>query len=138
MASFRIVPTRFAATLILILGAFVAAATWPSGAARAESPTEAVDREVPAIVIDAEYVPAQAVGYVVYVPHEQEMLAMDAASGAIRAVFPAPPRIPAHSGVLAALTSGSVSVPAVGILLLATLFLALVAIVFMRRAPVGV
>jgi hypothetical protein len=138
MASFRIVPTRIAATLVLVLGAFVAVAAAPLGAARAENPAEPADRDVPAVVIDAEYVPTQAVGYVVYVPHDQEMLAMDATSGAIRAVLPAPPRGPAQSTRLAALTSGSVSIPAFGILLLATLFLAMVAIVFMRRGPVGV
>lgn len=137
MASFRIVPTRIAATLLLIVGAFVAVVAAPIGGARAESPGEPANMDVPAIVIDAEYVPAQSVGHVVYVPHEQEMLAMDAASGAIRAVFPAPPRVPAHSTGLAALTSASVSIPALGIVLLATMFLALVAIVFMRRAPVG-
>lgn len=140
MTSFRIVPARFAAnlrTLVLNVGALLAfAAAGTAQAAAIES--TAADMDLPAIVIDAEYVPMKAVGYVVYMPHGQEMLAMDATSGAIRAVFPAPPRpTPTQSSGFAALTAGSVSVPAFGIVLLAALFIAMIGIIFLRRTPVS-
>lgn len=80
----------------------------------------------------------RAVGYVVYMPQGQELLAMDATSGAIRAVLPAPARSThTQSTGFAALTAGSVSVPAFGIILLAGLFIAMIGIIFLRRTPVS-
>jgi hypothetical protein len=135
MASFRIVPAL--QTFILILAAVLAVAAAPACVAQTVVSTAPADFDPPTVVIDAEYVPAQAVGYVVYVPNEQDMLAVDAASGSIRAVVPAPPR-PMHTSTgLAALTAGSVSIPTYGIILLATLFLGMVGIVFFRRVPIN-
>jgi hypothetical protein len=141
MSSFRIVPARFAAnlrTFVLTVSALLAFAAAPARAGQADAIQNPADMDPPTIVIDAEYVPARAVGHVVYVPHEHEMLAMDVTSGAIRAVFPAPPRSnQAQSTGFAALTAGSVSVPAFGIVLLAGLFIAMIGIVFLRRTPVS-
>jgi hypothetical protein len=141
MTSFRIVPTRFAAklrTLVLNVSALLAFAAIPAGAGQADVVQNAADMDPPSIVIDAEYVPARAVGHVVYVPNEHEMLAMDVTSGAIRAVLPAPYRSthPQSTG-FAALTAGSVSVPAFGIVLLAGLFIAMIGIIFLRRTPIS-
>jgi hypothetical protein len=141
MTSFRIVPARIAAslrTLVLTVSALLAFAAAPARAGQADTVQNAADMDLPAIVIDAEYVPARAVGHVVYVPHEHEMLAMDATSGAIRAVFPGPARAThTQSTGFAALTAGSVSVPAFGIVLLAGLFIAMIGIIFLRRTPVS-
>lgn len=141
MTSFRIVPSRFAAnlrTLVLNVCALLAFAAITAGAAQSDPVQNAADRDPPSIVIDAEYVPMRAVGYVVYMPQGQELLAMDATSGAIRAVLPAPARSThTQSTGFAALTAGSVSVPAFGIILLAGLFIAMIGIIFLRRTPVS-
>ncbi len=135
MASFRIVPAL--QTFLLILATVFTIAAAPECVAQTVASATPTDVDPPTVVIDAEYVPAQAVGYVVYVPNEHEMLAVDAASGSIRAVVPVPPRpIHAASG-LAALTAGSVSIPTYGIILLATLFLGMVGVVFLRRIPIN-
>lgn len=141
MTRFWIVPTRFAAslrTLVLNVSALFAFAAIPAAAGQVDAVQNAADLDPPVVVIDAEYVPARAVGHVVYVPHEHEMLAMDVTSGAIRAVLPGPSRSSqAQSSGFAALTAGSVSVPAFGIVLLAGLFIAMIGIVFLRRTPVS-
>jgi hypothetical protein len=141
MTSFRIVPARFAAglrTLVLTGSALLAFTAIPAGAGQADAVQNAADTDPPAIVIDAEYIPTRPVGHVVYVPHEHEILAMDVTSGAIRAVLPAPTRSThTQSNGFAALTAGSVSVPAFGIVLLAGMFIAMIGIVFLRRTPVS-
>ena len=141
MTSFRIVPARFTAslrTLVLNVSALLAFTAIPAGAGQADAVQNAADMDPPAIVIDAEYIPTRAVGHVVYVPHEHEILAMDVTSGAIRAVLPAPIRSThTQANGFAALTAGSVSVPALGIVLLAGMFIAMIGIVFLRRTPVS-
>lgn len=135
MAGFRFVSALQA--LILIFAAVCTVAASTEGVAQPAASAPSMDVDPPAIVIDAEYVPAHAVGSVVYVPHEHQMLAIDAASGSIRAVVPAPPR-PIHpSGGLAALVSTNVSIPAFGIVLLVVLFLGMIGIIFLRRTPIS-
>lgn len=90
----------------------------------------------PAVVIDTQVTIGPPVGYVLYLPNDQELLAMDVTSGSIRAVLPAQPQ-PNHGATttLSALTAGSVPVPAIGMVVFAALFAALVGMVFLRRTP---
>jgi hypothetical protein len=133
MISFRIETARHAATLRSLAFA-VAGVLALVGTAQAD-PTQVDVAPPPSVVIDAEYVPSQPVSHVRYVAHEHQLLAMDATSGAIRAVMPAPQR-PAQS-TFSALAAGSVTVPVFGLALLATAFLAMVGFIFLRRTPAG-
>jgi hypothetical protein len=131
MINFRIETARHAATLRSLAFA-VAGLLALASTAQADSPHVDVAAP-PSIVIDAEFVPSQPVSHVRYVAHEQQLLAMDATSGAIRAVIPAPQR-PAPSS-FSALAAGSVTVPVFGLALLATVFVAMVGVIFLRRTP---
>jgi hypothetical protein len=130
MLNVRIATARHAATLCSLTLALALAS-----AAQAE-PTTVEAAPPPTVIIDAEYVPNQPVSHVRYVPHEHQLLAMDATSGAIRAIVPAPQR--ANQSTFSALTAGSVTVPIFGLALLATVFVAMVGVIFLRRTPAGV